>query len=58
MHLTRRIHHSFSRTARAMGKQAGIQEIHAEVLPSQKADHIKQLQAGGMMQGRDHACHF
>ncbi len=37
----------YSRTARAIGKQAGISDVLAEVLPSEKADHIKQLQEAG-----------
>ena len=34
-------------TARAVAGQLGIDEIHAEVLPEQKAEVIKQLQAAG-----------
>ena len=30
-----------------MGRLAGIDDIRAEVLPSQKADHVKQLQDEG-----------
>lgn len=34
-------------TADAVGRQLGIDEIHAEVLPDQKASIVKELQAGG-----------
>ncbi len=34
-------------TAEAVGRQLGIDEIHAEVLPDQKASIVKELQAGG-----------
>jgi P-type Cu+ transporter len=36
-------------TARAIGRQAGIDEVHAEVLPDQKAVEIKRLQADGRL---------
>ncbi|MCL2415897.1 MAG: copper-translocating P-type ATPase, partial [Defluviitaleaceae bacterium] len=36
-----------SRTARAIAKQAGIDEILAEILPDEKAGHVKQLQERG-----------
>ena len=35
------------RTGHAIAKQAGIDKVWAEVLPQDKARHIKQLQAGG-----------
>ncbi|MDR0513164.1 MAG: heavy metal translocating P-type ATPase [Treponema sp.] len=35
------------RTAEAVGKQAGIDKVFAEVLPQDKAENIKRLQAGG-----------
>lgn len=35
------------KTARAVAQQLGIMQIHADVLPQQKADVIKQLQATG-----------
>ena len=35
------------RTAKAIGKQAGIENIMAEVLPGEKADKIKELQLRG-----------
>jgi Cu+-exporting ATPase len=35
------------KTAEAVGRQLGIQEVIAEVLPEQKVDTIKSLQAGG-----------
>lgn len=34
------------RTAAAIAKQLGIQRVLAEVMPGEKANHIKQLQAG------------
>ena len=34
-------------TAEAVAKQLGIDQVHAEILPNQKADIIKQLQAEG-----------
>ena len=34
-------------TAQAVAAQLGIKEVLAEVLPEQKAEHIKALQAGG-----------
>ncbi|HKX04283.1 MAG TPA: HAD-IC family P-type ATPase, partial [Methylomirabilota bacterium] len=36
-------------TARAIGRQAGIDQVHAEVLPDQKAAEIKRLQADGRL---------
>jgi Cu+-exporting ATPase len=36
-----------NRTARAIGQRLGIEEVVAEVLPTGKADVIRQLQAGG-----------
>lgn len=38
-------------TARAVANQVGISEFHAEVLPEEKADHIKALQAEGEIVG-------
>ncbi len=35
------------RTARAIGRQAGIEQVIAGVLPQDKASHIKRLQAAG-----------
>lgn len=35
------------KTARAVAKQLGIAQIHADVLPQQKADVVRQLQAAG-----------
>lgn len=34
-------------TAEAVARQLGIDEVHAEVLPDQKANIVKELQAGG-----------
>ncbi|MBN9657130.1 MAG: heavy metal translocating P-type ATPase [Acidobacteria bacterium] len=34
-------------TAEAVARQLGIDEVHAEVLPDQKASIVKELQAGG-----------
>jgi len=34
-------------TAQAVARQLGIDEVHAEVLPSQKGEIVKQLQAAG-----------
>lgn len=34
-------------TAKAIARQAGIDEFHAEVLPEDKAEHVKQLQQNG-----------
>ncbi|WP_207532521.1 heavy metal translocating P-type ATPase [Desertivirga arenae] len=36
-----------AQTAAAIAKQAGLNEFHAEVLPSQKADYVKKLQEKG-----------
>jgi len=36
-----------SRTAQAIGKQAGVDSVIAEALPHEKAGHIKRLQASG-----------
>jgi Cu+-exporting ATPase len=36
-----------SRTAQAIGEQAGIDTVIAEVLPHEKAGHVKRLQASG-----------
>jgi P-type Cu+ transporter len=36
-------------TARAIGRQAGIDQVHAEVLPDQKAAAVKRLQADGRL---------
>lgn len=36
-----------SRTAQAIAKQVGVDEVQAEVLPEQKADHVKKYQAQG-----------
>lgn len=33
--------------AQAIGQQLGVDEIQAEVLPNQKADHLQQLQSNG-----------
>jgi len=35
------------RTAEAVGRQSGIDKVFAEVLPQDKAENIKRLQAGG-----------
>ncbi len=35
------------KTAEAVARQLGIEEVHAEVLPDQKASIVKELQAGG-----------
>jgi len=35
------------RTARAVARQVGIDEVHAGVLPGEKADRVRELQAGG-----------
>ncbi len=35
------------KTAEAVARQLGIDEVHAEVLPDQKASIVKELQAGG-----------
>jgi len=37
------------KTARAVGDAVGISQIHADVLPGDKADKIKQLQAKGQI---------
>ena len=34
-------------TAQAVGKELGIDDVHAELLPQQKAETVKQLQSGG-----------
>src|SRR5581483_1382181 len=34
-------------TAEASARQAGVEQVQAEVLPEQKAAHVKRLQAGG-----------
>jgi len=34
-------------TAQAVARQLGIDQVHADVLPSQKGEIVKQLQAGG-----------
>jgi Cu+-exporting ATPase len=36
-----------ARTARAVGRQAGIENVFAEVLPEDKANYVKDLQAKG-----------
>lgn len=38
-------------TAEAVAKQAGITEVFAEVLPDQKVDKVRELQAGGRIVG-------
>ncbi|MFH1054949.1 MAG: copper-translocating P-type ATPase, partial [Candidatus Altiarchaeota archaeon] len=35
------------RTAEAVGRQLGVDSVFAEVLPQDKANHVKQLQSGG-----------
>ncbi len=40
-----------ARTARAIASQAGIENVLAEVLPGDKARHIKELKAKGMVVG-------
>ena len=35
------------KVAKSIAEQAGIQNYHAGVLPTQKADFVKQLQSGG-----------
>jgi len=39
------------RTAEAIGRQIGIDKIHAEVLPEGKADEVRKLQSGGRTVG-------
>ena len=37
-----------ARAAKAIGRQAGIENVIAEVLPSDKAEEVRKLQAGGV----------
>ena len=34
-------------TAQSIAKELGIKKVYAEVLPSEKSDHVKNLQLGG-----------